>query len=76
MTLRDWTDLRDGRRWSLRLRRGSNPVLVFSAEAEVHTAVVHFNEGLEDRSDEELQRLLDEGKGARDGGGSRTRPRG
>ncbi len=64
MTLRDWTDLRDGRRWSLRLRRGSNPVLVFSAEGEVHTAVVHFNEGLEGRSDEELQRLLDEGQGS------------
>jgi len=48
----------------LRLRRGSNPVLVFSAEGDVHTAVVHFNEGLEGRSDEELQRLLDEGQGS------------
>ena len=61
MTLRDWTDPRDGRHWKLR-QTGLPPVLIFANEAEVIRVLVDFN-GLEDRSDEDLQRLLDEGRG-------------
>ncbi len=63
MTLRDWTDPRDGRQWTVWLERGIKPVLAFRSEGEVHIVVVDFSDGLEDRSDAELQRLLDEGRG-------------
>ncbi len=62
MTLRDWTDPRDRTDWRVWLRRGST-VLAFGSEGEFHTVVVDFTDGLEDRSDEELQRLLDEARG-------------
>ncbi len=61
MTLRDWTDPRDGRHWKLR-QTGLPVVLIFANEAEVIRVRVDFS-GLEDRSDEDLQRLLDEGWG-------------
>ena len=70
MTLRDWTDPRDGRHWTVWLERsGPRPILAFSlggalsVGGELHTVVIDFTEGLEDRSDEDLQRLLDEGRG-------------
>ena len=64
MTLRDWTDPRDGRHWTVWLEWGTPPLLVLESEGgEVHTVVVDFTDGLEDRSDEDLQRLLDEGRG-------------
>ena len=62
MTLRDWTDPRDGKQWRVWLRNGSK-VLAFGSEDELHTVVVDFTDGLEDRSDADLQRLLDEGRG-------------
>ena len=61
MTLRDWTDPRDGRRWTVWLERGIKPVLAFRSEGEVHIVVVDFSDGLEDRSDAELQRLCTRG---------------
>ena len=64
MPLRDWTDPWDGRNWTVWLERGTWPVLVFGSEGDVHKVAVDFNDGLEDRSDEELQRLLDEGRGS------------
>ena len=63
MTLRGWTDPRDGRRWTLWLEPGSKPVLAFGSKGEVHTVVVDFSEGRVDRSARELQRLLDVGRG-------------
>ncbi len=62
MTLRDWTDPRDGRNWRVR-QTGLPTVLVFASEDDVFSVVVAFNDGLEDRSDAELERLLDEGRG-------------
>ena len=56
MTLRDWTDPRDGRHWKVR-QTGLPTVLVFSSEPEVFRVIVDLN-GLEDRSDEDLQRLF------------------
>ncbi len=61
MTLRFWTDLRDGRHWKVR-QTGLPAVLVFESEGELVSVPIDFNNGLEDRSDQELQRLLDEGK--------------
>ncbi len=67
MTLRFWTDPRDGRHWKVQ-QTGLPPVLVFEStefrgrEDDVFSVVVDFI-GLADRSDEELQRLLDEGRG-------------
>ena len=61
MTFRDWTDPRDGRHWKVR-QTGLPPVLVFASEDEVISVPVDFNDGLAHRSDEELQRLLDEGR--------------
>ncbi len=61
MTLRDWTDPRDGRHWKVR-QTGLPPVLVFASEVVVVSVPVDFIDGLEDRSDEALQRLLDEGR--------------
>ena len=63
MTLRFWTDPRDGRHWKVR-QTGLPAVLVFESEGNVFSVVVDFNFGLADRSDEELQRLLDEGQGS------------
>ncbi len=62
MTLRDWTDPRDGRHWKVR-QYGLPTVLVFKSEDEVISVLVDLNDRLEDRSDAELQRLLDEGRG-------------
>ena len=62
MTLRFWTDPRDGRHWKVR-QTGLPPVLVFTSEDEVVRILVDFRDSLEDRSDEDLQRLLDEGRG-------------
>ena len=67
MTLREWTDPRDGRRWRIWLERRPTPVLVFGSEQDLHTVDVDFTEGLEDRSDADLQRWLDEGGGDRGG---------
>ncbi len=63
MTLRDWTDPRDGRRWRVTLPLGRTSVLAFGSGKELHTVVVDFRDGLEDRSDADLQRLLDEDEG-------------
>ncbi len=63
MTLRFWIDPRDGRHWRVWLERSSPPVLVFGSERDLHAVAVDSNEGFEDRSDEDLQRLLDEGRG-------------
>ena len=63
MTLRDWTDPRDGRHWKLR-QASLPPVLVFTSEGEVVRVPVDFGDSLEDRSDVELRRLLDEGREA------------
>ena len=63
MTLRFWADPRDGRHWKVR-QTGPPPVLVFESEDDVFSVVVvDLIGGLEDRSDAELQRLLDEGRG-------------
>ncbi len=63
MTLRDWKDPRDGRHWRVR-QTGLPTVLVFASKDDLFSVVVDFNHGLEDRSDAELQRLLDEGRGS------------
>ena len=60
MTLRFWTDLRDRRYWKV---RQTGLVLVFESEDDVFSVVVDFIV-LADRSDEDLQRLLDEGQGS------------
>ena len=60
---RDWTDPRDGRHWTVWLGRGGKPVLVFASEGELLSVVVDFDVRLRDRSDADLQRLLDEGRG-------------
>ncbi len=62
MTLRFWTDPRDGRHWKVR-QTGLPPVVVFESEGDVFSVVVDFIV-LADRSDEDLQRLLDEGRGS------------
>ena len=61
MTLRFWTDPRDGRHWKVR-QTGPPPVLVFESEDDVFSVLVDLNDRLEDRSDADLQRLLDEGR--------------
>ncbi len=61
MTLRFWKDPRDGRHWSVRLT-GLPAVLVFKSEDEEIIVPVDLSDGLEDRSDADLQRLLDEGR--------------
>ena len=63
MTFRDWTDPRDGRHWEVWLEPVDRPVLSFRSEGEFHTLLLDSRDGLEDWSDEELQRLLDEGRG-------------
>ena len=62
MTWRDWTDPRDGRHWKVR-QTGLPPVLVFAAEHDVFSVIVEFNDSIEDRSEAELERLLDEARG-------------
>ncbi len=61
MTLRDWTNPRDGRHWRVQ-QTGLLPVLVFSSKDDLFSVVADFNDRLEDRSDAELERLLDEGR--------------
>ncbi len=62
LTLRDWTDPRGGRHWKVR-QAGRPAVLVFESEGEVVKVLVDFSDGLEDRSDGELQWLLDKARG-------------
>ena len=61
MTLRFWKDPRDGRFWRVQLT-GPPAVLVFRSEDELISVPVDFSDSLADRSDEDLQRLLDDGK--------------
>ncbi len=63
MTLRNWTDPRDGRHWRVQ-QTGLLPVLVFASKDNLFSVVTDFNDRLEDRSDAELERLLDEGRGS------------
>ena len=56
MNIRDWTV------W-LEPEPSKKPVMAFRSEGELHTVWLDSNHGLEDRSDEELQRWLDEGRG-------------
>ncbi len=63
LTLRDWTDL-EGRRWSVRLETGPPTVVVFHSEDELVTVEVQFTDGIEDRSEAALERLLDDGRGS------------
>ncbi len=63
MTLCDWTDVRDGPRWTVWIRPGVEPALAFVSKNEFCTVRVDFTDGLEDRSDTDLQRLLDEARG-------------
>ncbi len=58
MTLRFWTDSRDGRHWEV---RQTGLLLVFESDDDEFSVVVDFIV-LADRSDENLQRLLDEGQ--------------
>ncbi len=58
MTPRFWTDPRDGRHWRV---WQTGLVLVFESGHDVVSVVVDFI-GLADRSDEDLQRWLDEGR--------------
>ncbi len=51
------------RHWTVWLTRGDEPVITFASEDYLYSVVVDFREGLKDRSDEDLQRLLDEGRG-------------
>ena len=53
----------DGRHWTVWLERGPPPVLAFASEGATYTVVVDFDDGLEDRWDADLQRLLDQGRG-------------
>ena len=62
MTLRDWTDTRDGRHWKVQ-QTGLPTMLLFESEDDLFSVVIDFNDRLEDRSDAELERLLDEGRG-------------
>ena len=62
---RHWTDSRDGVRWTVWLEReGDRPVLAFGSEGETRTVVVDFDDDVWDLSNEDLQRLLDEGQGS------------
>ena len=57
MTLRFWTDPRDGRHWKVR-QTGPPPVLVFESEDDVFSVLVDPNDSLEARPDADPQRLL------------------
>ena len=50
------------RHWRVR-QTGLPTVLVFASEDDLFSVVIDFSDSLEDRSDAELQRLLDEGRG-------------
>ena len=63
MSFRDWTDPRDGRHWRVR-QTGLPTVLVFTSEDDRFSIAIDFNNRLDDRSDEDLQQLLDEGRGS------------
>ena len=58
MSLRFWTDPRDRRHWEV---RQTGLLLVFESEDDEFSVVVDFIV-LADRSDENLQRLLDDGQ--------------
>ena len=62
MTFRDWTDSRDGRHWTIWHERGRVSVLAFGSGDDVRTVGVDFTDDLADRSDAELQTLLDGGR--------------
>ena len=64
MTLRAWTDPRDGRHWTVWLDRAEKPVLAFASAGALYTVPADFVDGLEDRMDADLQRLLDGGRAA------------
>ncbi len=65
ITHRHWTDPRDGVRWTLWLETaGDKPVLAFGSKGDTHTVVVDFDDDLWHLSNEDLQRLLDEGQGS------------
>ena len=66
ITDRHWTDPRDGVRWTLWLETGGDrSVLAFGSEGEVHTVAVDFDDHHPwHLSNEDLQRLLDEGQGS------------
>ena len=61
MTLRDWTDPRDGRHWKVWFV--SESVLAFESDRDFHALGADSTDGIENRSDEALQRLLDEARG-------------
>ncbi len=53
MTLRNWTDPRDGRHWRVR-QTGRPTVLVFSSEDDLFSVVIDFNDRLENRHEGSL----------------------
>ena len=61
LTPPDWAD-RDGRHWSVPLETRPLPLLVFASKGDVCSVLVDFTDGLEDRSDADLGRWLDEGR--------------
>ncbi len=62
-SVRECFDRRDGSYWMLWFDRGDRDVLLFAAEeGERYSIEVDFDDGLEDRSDAELERLLDEAR--------------
>ena len=65
MILRDWTDPRDGRNWTIWIAKGARPLLVFASDGELQTVLVSFKDGIEDVSDPVLQRWLDEARRCR-----------
>lgn len=71
MTLR-WTDLRDGRLWTVWITLGTNPLVAFASEDDLHTVRVDFTDDLEARSNEELRRLLDRARELADEVGGRV----
>ena len=60
--MRGWFDRRDGSYWMLWFDRGDQDVLLFAEVGERYSIEVHFEDGLKDRSDAELERLLDEAR--------------
>ena len=63
---RSWTDRRDGKFWLLRRGLAVDPnavLLVFTRGAEQRTVLLDRQAELDDLTDEELERLLDEARG-------------
>ena len=75
MSVREWTDPRQDRRWTVSFVGGRRPVVAFGSGREIHTVVADFSAGLHECSDEDLQRLLDEGT-RRESRGESARERG